>query len=144
MDTESGLNDTEEDYFEPKYSDKKQQEKPKKKIKKQKRPKTAKVPPVLYTPTGKQKKTDRLKVFLSRKQEWDSHIFLKANSLSTKEGRKLNFGRRLYGKTFEIIKRTSVHDFRTLAFVPPHEKRRDSLRRLIRMKMIKSYSSLGG
>lgn len=139
MDSDSGSSD--QGYIQPKYS-----ERPKtaKKIGKNSKKilKTAKVPSVLYTPLGKNKKVDRLKAFLMRKQEWDSQSFLKGNSQSTKEGRKLNLADGNHVKFFEIVRRTSVHDFRNFNFIPPHEKRRDSLRRQIRMKMLRSSNSV--
>ena len=66
MDSISGIQDSDEEYFEPKYSNK---EKPLTKKEKKKRPKTAKIPAVLFSNKQKTKKIDRLKAFLNRKQE---------------------------------------------------------------------------
>lgn len=90
---------------------------------------------------AKGKKSDRLKAFLNRKKQWDSMSYLKSNYLSNKEGRKLNLVDRFQLKAFEVVRRTSVHDFRKSGFVPPHEKRRDDLREQIRQKC-KRYSPL--
>ena len=62
MDSQSGFQDSEEDYFTPKYADNKRRKS--KKI----RPKTAKTPSVLVTPKHKSKRVDRLKAFLAQKQ----------------------------------------------------------------------------
>ena len=88
--------------------------------------------------TPSNKKTDRLQLFLNRKQEWDSQAFLKHNSLSTKGGRKLNLAdSHRMRQTFQITSRPRSHNSSTLNFVPPHQKRRDDIRSSIRSKMQK-------
>ncbi|OMJ67058.1 hypothetical protein SteCoe_35875 [Stentor coeruleus] len=95
------------------------------------------LPCYTHSPITKKKKNDTVALYQLRQKEWESNTFLKSNTLTTREGRKLNLGTGNHIKNFEI-KKNNVHEFIRNNFTAPHDKRRDDIRFQTRIKMMKT------
>ena len=101
------------------------------------RPTTAKViSSYIPSPSLKKRKNDPVALYQQRQKEWKASSFLRANTLNTREGRKLNLAVSNHAKDFELSKRKDVHAYIRTDYTAPHEKRRDDVRFQTRAKMM--------
>lgn len=83
-----------------------------------------------------QKRTDLVHKHQQMQNQWDRCKFLASSKENPLQGRKLKLYEKLREPDFVIVHSKTVHDYKRPSYIAPHEKRRDQLRFMTRVRAI--------